>query len=441
MSHSIIEMGNITQDMSSMPIIVDRGLKSVHVSDAFGISHEVQLRQSDRKSNRRIRRPIAIIGELFTAKRANVFSSAHIKPPIKRKSIDDFEIPKSKSLPKIKRSTMMNKFCKERKWFNVNSLEPIVSEIIEQQVEWQVDVDQGFGKYVRLESSRNSLDLNNVASVDEILAECSKGDGTDGVAGKKIERQHSDISMSNSDVSYAPAPTFSTFGKIAEVDENGYAIMRPIIREECIKSNIDVNLPPTTRRPSFDNQSSSGCSSDSEDPIPELPPKNSRFSDVDITDEAISLKYNSPSSSPTKLLNSHHDLSGNDSFESSPPHKINNSLRRLELQLIAENIFVPQSPVNIRRPIIIKPDSPTESKEEAIHDDYGSIAETSIIDDILSADAVQSTMQKKWSGSKIMNDINSNIKLKAKRFWRTCTDIREMTISLLSLPQAMHNFV
>lgn len=490
-SHSFIELGNNTQDMSSMPIIVDRGLKSIHISDAFGISHEVQLRQSDRNSKRRVRRPIAIIADLLTAKRANAFSSAHKMPPINRKSIDDFEIPKPKSLSKINRSTMMNKFRKERKWLSLNSVkEPIVPEIIEEQVEWQVDIDQGFGKFVRLKSSGNSLDVNNVASVDEILAECSKGDETDGVADKKYERQNSDISMSMSDVSYAPAPTFSTFGKIAKVDENGYAIMRPIIREECIdfdyqyktdslrttcvsiygdvnfKRNIDVNLPPTTRKTSFDDQSSSGCSSDSEDQIPEMPPKHSRFSDGDFTDEAISLKYNSPSSSPTKLMSSQKDLSENDSFvkpsefwvseksivstmkrvlESSTPHKINNNMRRLKPQLTAttlyENIFVPHSPVNIRRPIIIKPDSPTESNEEAIHDDYDCITETSLIDNILSVDAVKSMIKKKWSGSRLMNDMNSNIKLKAMRFLRTYTEIREMTISLVSLPQAMHNFV
>lgn len=474
----IIESGNTTQDMSPMPVIVDAGLltESVRVSDASGICHEVQLRRRTQKKNRRVQRPIGITGDLFMAKRTRFLSSAPTLPPKNDKSVDDFKIQTPSKNPKS--PSFWNRVCKEKGSHDSNFMtESVLRRKINDELE--EDADQDFGRYLHLHPFNTNFDLNlnDVTSAGTDLAKRSEENTR--VTGKKnnsvntsetkrscvpesrlwshnlcdgdvIEKYlsgaHVNIEQSRSEIfmeedyhrsafaKSALAPTFITFGKVAEVDENGYATVRERITDHNCQS---------------DDQSISGCSS-GEDRISQLSLKKLQFSDTDLLDDAISLNPNSPSSSTT---NSHRNsiescsrskqcnfmLSGVDidfslknAQKASMPHKINNGFNRTKSRIIAldEIFFESSCPTDIHRPIVILPDPPTLSSETDINRDCGS--------HIPSGNAAQSTNQTKFTARTLLHDI---MKSRTKQFLRACADIRELTMSLIILPRTMQNFL
>lgn len=442
--------------MSPMPVIVDGGLltESVRISDASGIGYEVQLRRRNQKNNRRVQRPIGITGDLFMPKRTKFLSSA--LPPKNDKS-----------------PSFWNRICKEKGSHDSNFMKESVVRG-KRNEELQEDVDQDFGRYLHLHPFDTSFDLNlnDVTSAGRDLAKRSKENTK--VTGKKndsVNTNHSSIPVSrlwshnpcdgniidknlngahvSIEQNYskmfmeedyhrsafgksALAPTFITFGKVADVDENDYATVRDSFTDHNCES---------------DDRSISGWSS-GEDRISQLSLKKLRFSDTDLVHDAISLNLNSPSSSTT---NSHRNsietcsrakqcnfmLSRVDNDfsrkkKSSMPPKINNGLNRTKSRIIAldESFFVSSSPTDIHRPIVIMPDPPTLSSEADVNEDCGS--------HIPNGNAAQSTNQTKLTARTLLHDI---MKSKTKQFLRACADIRELTMSLIILPRTMQNFL
>lgn len=497
-SHStdvVVESGNRTQEMVPMPVIVDGGLSngSMRISDASGICHEVQLRRTNRNRDRRVRRPIAVIGDFIATKRAKSVGAAPKLSPRNHHSIDDFVISRPKIPLKTKKSSWRSS-RNEKIWLDSNWItEPIIFE--KSIEEPQNDVNLNFGRFVNMGPVDKAFAWNEATSTgstkktantdfakaietkqpnDPLNLFWSTGGNSDthSLGANAISEQiQNEIFVEKDQRPLSPAPTFITFGKVAKVDENGYAIMRPIIRDNTSSPNSpwktdslhttyvsmngdamagdNVEQTPIRRKVSFDDGSSSGCSSDGEDKKPTLRLKKCRFSDTDFVDEAISMKYNSMSSSSPNITSSSHDsyetqsptkrseTSGSGNDIDLPPKLVrrSNMRNRSKVRLVAPP-FVPSSPMNIRRPIMINSALSVEKIPG-----FGSNETMSVQHDIPSANAFAPKNRMKVKATKILNEINLNIKLKTKRIRRTCTDIRDIAASIVSLPRAMHNFL
>lgn len=500
-SHStdaVVESGNRTQEMASVPATVDGGIltESMRISDASGICHEVQLRRTNQSRNRRVRRPIAVIGDFIATKRAKSVGAAPRLPPRNHQSIDDFVISKPKVPSKTKKSTWkLNR--NEKLWLDSNWItEPIVfAKSIEKA---QVDANKNFGRFVNMESVDKIFAWNEATSAEPTkkiaenkVEDCAKmierkqpnapldlfwstgeiSDTNSLGANANSEQIQSGLLVEENQCPLSPAPTFITFGKVAKVDENGYAIMRPIIRDDTTSHNSpwktdslhttyvsmygdgmaddNVEQTPIRRKVSFDDGSTSGCSSDGEDKMPELRRKKCRFSDTDFVDEAISMKYNSITSSSPNRTSSSHDscgslsptkqsemnVSGNDIDLPPKLMRRSNMRNRSKMRLVAPP-FVPSSPTNIRRPIMINSELNVEKTPG-----FGSNETISVQHDIPSGNASATTNRLRSKATKILNEINLNIKWKTKRIRQTCNDIRDIAASIVSLPRAMHNFL
>lgn len=380
----VVELGNITQDMSSMPVI--RGIDCLRVSDPFGTSDEV-----------------------FGESQQSFGNYAHLG------SIDLNNIPTAAK----------------------NSTE-------------RLDVNKD-----NLESSANRGKLSN--SLKNIL--CSEywpkladfeinAFGTDDSRENCNEDESPRLSLGQSKA----APAFSIFGKTVQVDENGYAIMRPIIHEDSNRlpsDSLNTTYISMYGDGSFQDNvelvlstDSSGCSSDAGNRTPELPPRKTRFSDTDFSDEAISLQYFSPSSSLSKLSNTYLDSTERKQVASLPTtgslHRFCNGSNHVKSRLVTvafgEHLTRPSSPVNIRRPNIIK--LKLLDDDETIPPAFNTIEEINPIHEIPSGKTAQFVNKTKLIAAKLL----FSIKVKTKQIRRKYTDIRETTETLISLPRAMCNF-
>lgn len=484
----VVELGNVTKDMSPIPVIEDSGvlMESVRVSDASGIVHEVQLRKSNQKSNRRMSRPIAIIGDLLSVKRDNRLSKNVPDTSLRNSvlSIHDFEIPKPKPKPlKVKKSRWNRKRNEKYlgSWMTKSNLS--VENKIETD-ESDVDVDGGFGAFVGVNSFSKIFDSKNVTYDDkkpievEGNNECSFASAS--VNGPSLyganvssEQIHcnscngTDHRRSPVDISASPM-TFSTFGKVAKVDENGYAIMRPIIFGESVdgndylktgsfhatyiaiygdvssKRNRGVPAKAPGRKSSFD-RTSSGFGSDNEIQLTGISPNKPRFSDTYFADDTVSLKSDSLSLSPMEFEDSHLDSSDRcpspkDEFNLRTPYPIKNESIVFKPRFDTAISRHMLGHTDIRRPNIIKPDPPIVPYVKDMLDESGKLEIPCIVHDIHNDDAAESVHQKKSATKKIWNNIRSKLTSKRKGIQQKWTDIREMTDSLISLPRAMLNF-
>lgn len=432
----MVELGNITTDMAPMPVW----------SDLSG--NKVQLRSTARKSGRRMHRPIGIIGDMFAMKR----NSAPKLSLRDSASIDDFEIPKSKPPPKNKKSSWnrtRNEKYLDSNWVTKQELSSGDESLVENEVSSGAE-DEGFGAFVAVESFDKIFDSNDIMYVDN--GPCSpKGNKAKLELAKKTTTQRADnidrkqshlpecISKddcgSPADILDFSHSTFFTFGKIGKIDENGYAVMRPIMREQSIDRNdhrtggsfhlqyVSIfgnvnskrNAVHPGRKQSFD-RCSSGFGSDTEEKCTKFPTiKQLRFVDIICRDEAISLKYDS------SVPSSHHTSSGSLA-------EIDPNVFKTNLVASISNRLLGQT--DIRRPNIIKADTPTVPKEKIIFK-YPEITGT----------APDLTSQTKSSTKKLFNRIYLKLQSKTMPIRQTWRSIRENTETLVKLPQSLLNFV
>lgn len=360
--------------------------ESVRISDASDIYQEVELRHPEHQKHRSMRRPIAILSDFFTTKRTKSFSS-YTKynktpelPPRNRLSADEVRVSNPKSLKKKRSIWSLVSKGKNSRDTNSTTEQRMTNKCAKSLSELNVTN----GSYVKFETFDDIFDLNSIPDIHDLLkpaksnpntssmamgtkrtnvsmdllwshnlsgSHSSQGDISDiNLIGANVNREqiHSEIFIEQDSRQTAfgiSAPKdFLRFRKFnaAEVDENGYAVMRPIIADankhmkndsmhttyvaiddiarhrRNLEFNYDVLPTKSTRKLSLDSQSSSGCSSDSEDHKNVSQTGEITFSEANSDDEAISLEYNevSPLSTPTKSTTIHWEmLSGKDCEE------------------------------------------------------------------------------------------------------------------------------
>lgn len=378
---------NQTQNILPSSGTADDGLReSVRISDASDIYQEVELRYPEHQKYRSMRRPIAILSDFFTAKRTKSFSS-YTKynktpelPPRNRLSADEVRVSNPKCLKKKK--SIWSLISKGKNFRDTNSTTE--QNMTKKCAKSLSELNVTNGSYVKFETFDDIFDLNSFPVIHDMMksaesnantssmamgtkrtnvsmdllwshnlsgSHSSQGDISDiNLIGANVNREqiHSEIFIEQDSRQTAfgiSAPKdFLRFRKFnaAEVDENGYAVMRPIIADakkhmendsmhttyvsiddiarhrRNLEFNYDVLPTKSTRKLSFDSQSSSGCSSDSEDLKIVSQTEEIKFSEANSDDEAISLEYNevSPLSTPTKSTTIHCErLLGNDCEE------------------------------------------------------------------------------------------------------------------------------
>lgn len=353
--------------------------ENVRISDASEIYQEVELRHPEHQKHRSMRRPIAILSDFFTTKRTKSFSS-YTKynktpelPPRNRLSADEVRVPNPKSLKK-KRS-IWSLISKGKNCSDTNSTTE--QKMTKKCAKSLSDLNLTNGNYVKFKTIDDIFDLNGIPDIQDLLkpaeshlnqssmamgtkclnvsmdllwshnlsrSHASHGDISDiNLIGANVNKEqiHSEIIIEQDSRQTAfgiSAPKdFLRFRKFdaTEIDENGYAVMRPIITDakksprlenDALhttyvsiddiarhKRNLELNydiLPTKSRRKlSYDSQSSSGCSCDSEDHVNVSQAVKKTLSEAHSEDEAISLNYNEISSlsTPTKSTNMHWD--------------------------------------------------------------------------------------------------------------------------------------
>lgn len=530
----IVALLNHTKDISSAANTAnDTVTENERISDASEIYQEVELRHPEHQKQRSMRRPIAILSDFFTTKRSKSFSSV-IKtnktpelPPRNRLSSDDGCASKSKKPLKKKRS-IWNLMSKGKKCDDTNSTN-------EQRMKKKssasslTDIDLSAGNYFQFESFDDIFDLNSIPDINDLLkptemnlkcsttpetkqsnvslnilwshnlsrSPASHGNISDiNLVGANVNKEqiHSEIFIEQDSrrtaFGISAPPNFLRFRQfnVSEVDENGYAVMRPIINNENqntqlknnsmhttyvsiddikrnamnLECNYDIIRTPPRRKLSFESDSSSGCSSDSEDRISDSQSEKEQFNDDLSDDEAISLNYieKSPTKSTNIKCNSTNSAAPNENdcelvddeikvatlykplkcintVRSSTPYKINSDLNQRKLHLITIPSNESAATVNIetkRDQQIVKTKSLAElntNEKCKIHDESAIIGK---IDKFIKMDDINTNER----ATEIYSDSQS--KTMSKRIWRTCTEIRKITVSLVSTRRAMLNF-
>lgn len=285
---------NQTQDIQpSIDAAADNPLAgSARVSDASDIYQEVQLRHPEHEKRRPMRRPIAILSDLFTVKRTKSISSdtklnkTPDLPPRNRLSSDDCKTTVSNKTLKKKRS-IWNLMSKSKKCRSTNSIadqktsqnagHPLSSSSL-------TELNLNNGNYIKFDSYDNIFDLNSMPDIDDMLkvSECklnasktaetrrstvsinimwshnlsrsftSQGDVSNiNLIGANVNREqiHSEVFIEQDSRHMAfdvPVPkNFLKFRKY-EIDANGYAVMRPIITEATKDSQLKSDSSNTT---------------------------------------------------------------------------------------------------------------------------------------------------------------------------------------------------
>lgn len=366
---------NETKEILPIPVIADVETsltEYARISDASDIYQEVQLRHPEQQKHRPMRRPMAIFGDLFVTKRTKSVSSDITSnrtpelPPRNRLSVEEQNVTKEKKSLKKKRSIwkLLTKGKKNRevnsaseKRMSYESCQPSpassltdLSLLSDDQMDDVFDSNNipdmdampkptatNLNSSMSIEMKRSTVSLNVLWSHNLSRTHGSNGDISNiNLIGANInsEQIHSEIFIEQDsreatfDISL---PKNVQKNRTCEVDENGYAVMQPIIRNENkvdlhasyvsaedvarnaknLENNYDIVRGPPRRKLSFDSISSSGCSSDGEGPVFESQPEKKQLNDTNSDDEAISMKFNEYS--PTKSTNTNQtDVLGND---------------------------------------------------------------------------------------------------------------------------------
>lgn len=345
---------NLLNETQSIPTDELSFGRSVRVSDASGIYHEILLRHSPNKNRRLLRRPIAIISELFNRKKS--FTTTKHPPPL----------PSRKSYQQNKADKMQN-FAKKKKsfWSKLNKIKRSNKQNIEQTIDKEEKMfafNEHFNSSFDIDFDWSDINVgimrpsdifnfpikhdNNICSTNELamnaqhlnissnilwshnlsLSELSIGDESNiNLLGANLNREqiHSDVYIEDGQCQSVKARKRLNFSH-ANIDSGGYAIMNPIlpsnddiyqsVHDDENKSNLNSDYVFMTFgqmnqfNDSSDDGSSSGFCSDADDSLPRSRKTsvNSSSSDDSIKTEisfADSIMTTpKPCKPPTKLL-------------------------------------------------------------------------------------------------------------------------------------------